>query len=317
MQRHPGLTRLTAVESAAHSRPQKVAGSAMNERPEATPSARPRRRLVLAAAGAAALGGGLWAWLRREADDGSLARVRAAGELRVGYAVEAPYALIATDGSVSGESPEVARTAATRLGLRTSWIKTPFERLLPELEARRFDLVAAGLFVNPKRAARVRFTRPTLRVRSAWLTLAGNPKGLSSYAALQRLDGVRVAALAGSVEHAALEELHLAPGRLVSVPDAQSGLAAVGSGAVDALALSLPTVRQMAAASGGRLDALPAQGSGVQDNLVALAVHHDDATLQAALDQVLADYVGSGAHRAMLQRFGLAAEDLPQGVDVR
>jgi len=276
-----------------------------------------RRRATLAGAGVVLLSGGLWAWLRHARDDGSLARVRAAGEVRVGYSVEAPYALIVADGSVSGESPEVARVAAARLGVRPRWIETPFERLLPELESRRFDLVAAGLFVNPQRAARVRFTRPTLRVRAGWLTRAGNPKGLSSYEQLVRQPGLRVAALAGAVEHAALQALALPPGMLVSVPDAQSGLAAVSSGIADALALSLPTVRQMAARSGGRLDAVPAQGTTVHDNLVALAVHHDDIMLQAALDTALAHYVGSAEHLAMLQRFGLGAEDLPPADDVR
>jgi len=153
-----------------------------------------RRRAALAAAVVAAGSGGVWAWLHGDADDGSLARARKAGELRVGYAVEAPYALVLPDGSVSGESPEVARAVATRLGLRTNWIKTPFERLLPELQARRFDLIAAGLFVNAQRAERVRFSRPTLRVRAGWLTLAGNPKGLASYEQLARQPDVRVAA---------------------------------------------------------------------------------------------------------------------------
>jgi len=101
------------------------------------------------------------------------------------------------------------------------------------------------------------------------------------------------------------------------VPDAQSGLAVVSSGAADALALSLPTVRQMAAESGGRLAAVPAQGAGLRDNLVALAVHRDDAALQAAIDRQLAAYLGNAEHRAMLQRFGLTADDLPQSPDAR
>lgn len=263
------------------------------------------------------LGGGLWFWLAHKRDDGSLQRVRAAGEIRVGYAVEAPYALLLPDGGVTGESPEVARAVAATLALRTAWVKTPFERLLPELQARRFDLVAAGLFVNAQRAAQVRFTRDTLRVRAGWLVQAGNPKQISSYEHLPQQPGVRVAALAGSVEQAALDALPLPPARRVLVPDAQSGLAAVSNGVADALALSLPTVRQMALASQGRLEALPAQGATLRDNRVALAVHRDDAALQAAIDAALAIYIGSAEHRAMLQRFDFTADDLPPDAHVR
>lgn len=285
--------------------------------PPSADSARSTRRRAALAVGAVLAGGGSWVWLRRAKGDGSLARVRAAGELRVGYAVEAPYVLLLPDGSVSGESPEVARAVAARLGLKTGWIKTPFERLLPELESRRFDLIAAGLFVNPQRAQRVRFSRPTLRVRAGWLVVAGNPKDLASYEQLARQPDVRVAALSGSVEQAALDALQLPAGRRVAVPDAQSGLAAVSSGAADALALSLPTVRRMAAASSGRLAALPVQGAAQRDNRVALAVHRDDAALQAAVDGALAGYVGSAEHRAMLQRFGLTPDDLPPADDAR
>lgn len=273
------------------------------------------RRAAVAAVLTAA--GGAWWWHGPTRDDGSLKRVQSAGELRVGYAVEAPYALLLPDGGVSGESIEVARVVAARLGLRTLWVKTRFERLLPELEARRFDLVAAGLFVNAERATRVRFTRDTLRVRAGWLTRAGNPKGLTSYDELVRQPGVRVAVLAGSVEDAALAALPLGEGRRLSVPDAQSGLAAVLSGAADALALSLPTVRQMAAASQGRLASQAVQGAALRDNRVALALHRKDATLHGAVDAALAGYVGSAAHRAMLERFGFTVDDLPPGEDAR
>jgi polar amino acid transport system substrate-binding protein len=254
-------------------------------------------------------------WWRRSAGDGSLRRVQDAGVLRVGYAVEPPYALVASDGSASGESPEVAREVARRLGLEPQWVLTDFEQLLDGLEVRRFDLVAAGLFIDPQRAQRVRFTRPTLRVRPGWLTLAGNPRKLSSYARLPRQAGLRVVVLAGSVEEAALRALAPPPGMLTPVPDAQSGLAAVSRGAADALALSLPSVLRMAASSRGRLEAVPAEGPGAQVGLVALALHRDDVALARAVDDTLAGYIGSAAHVAMLRRFGLSAADVPRADD--
>ena len=163
----------------------------------------------------------------------------------------------------------------------------------------------------------MRFTRDTLRVRAGWLVQAGNPKEIASYEHLLQQPAVRVAAIAGSVEQAVLDALPLPPARRVQVPDAQSGLAAVSAGVADALALSLPTVRQLAQASQGRLVALPAQGATLRDNRVALAVHRDDATLQVAIDAALADYVGSAEHRAMLQRFDFTADDLPADTHVR
>lgn len=264
--------------------------------------------------GLAAAAGAAWWWLRGS-DDASLQRVRAAGVLRVGYALEPPYAALQPDGEVSGESPEVARAVASQLGLRPAWVKTGFERLLPELEARRFDLVAAGLFISAERARRVRFSRPTLRVRAGWLVVRGNPKALGAYARLAGRSGVRVSAIAGSVEQAALQALALPAGTLVIVPDAQSGLAAVGSGEADGLALSLPTVRLMARSAGGPLEAVAADGA--TEHLTALALRREDTALQHAVDGALASYIGSPPHLAMLARFELGADDLPRTTDGR
>lgn len=250
-----------------------------------------------------------------EVGDQSLQRAREAGVLRIGYAVEPPYALVLPDGTVSGESPEVAREVARQLGLRTRWILTRFEQLIDELELGRFDMVAAGMFVNPSRQQRVRFSRPTLRVRPGWLTAAGNPRQLGAYSRLPALRGVRAVVLSGSVEEAELKTLALPGGSVVAVPDAQSGLAAVSSGAADGLALSLPTVAYMAATGTGRLAAVPADGPGVPVSLAALALRREDAALQRAVDEVLSRFIGTAAHVAILQRFGLSMADIPASAD--
>lgn len=260
--------------------------------------------LLLAAALVAAVLGG---WLVR--DDGSLHRVRAAGLLRVGYAVEAPYALVQPDGSVSGESPEVAAEVAREMGLRVQWIRTDFERLMTELELDRFDVIAAGLFVNPQRAQRVRFSVPTLRVRPGWLVAAGNPKALADYRGVDARTAVRVGVLAGSVEQQALQSQGAG---LLVLRDVQSALVAMRQGAIDAIALSLPTVRQMAAASEGRFVAVAADGGdAATGSHTALAFRREDKSLQQAVDVVLARYLGSTRHLQMLQRFNLTADDLP------
>ncbi|MFG5410328.1 transporter substrate-binding domain-containing protein [Piscinibacter sakaiensis] len=123
------------------------------------------------------------AWLGRE---DTLARLQRAGQLRAGYAVEAPYAVVLPDGSVGGESPRTLRHVAARLGLdRIDWLQLPFEGLIDALRARRVDVVSAGLFVTPARAARVRFADPTLRVRAGLLRrLLAVPDALAARAAL-------------------------------------------------------------------------------------------------------------------------------------
>lgn len=238
----------------------------------------------------------------------SLDRVQQRGELRIGYAPEPPYALLRADGTPTGEGPIVAAEVARQLGLEPVWILTSFDRLIPELEARRFDVVAAGLFVTPARARRVRFSRPTLRVRQGWLQAAGAAAMPPSYAQAQPSAQHPIAVIEGSVEMAYFQPRAGADGLLV-LPDAQAAAAAVAAGQAQALALSLPAVRALAAGSDGRLVARA--GNSVGASLVALALHRDDTELAAAVDGVLAGYIGSAEHVAALASVGLSAKDLP------
>ena len=117
-----------------------------------------------------------------------------------------------------------------------------------------------------------------------------------------------------------LLDLGLPPARLVVVPDAVTGRAAVESGAVDGLALSAPAIRWMALGGGlGRTDMAepfrpPAAARGLGS--VAFAFRLEDARLCAAWDDALRETIGGEAHRAMLGQFGLGAAELPRVADV-
>lgn len=258
---------------------------------------------------AALLGAVVWWWQSWHAPQLNL---RQPGVLRVGYAVEAPYAFVLPNGHVAGESPLCASEVAEALGLQVRWVQTTFDQLIPELEQGRFDLIAAGMFVTPERAARVRFSRPTLRARAGWLTRRGNPKRLGSYAALPSRADLRLGVLAGSVEERLLQALALSPGTLLPLPDAQTGIAAVSSGQIDALALSLPTVAYAARLQPARLAAVPATDGGTAaTHWVALAFRKQDERLAQAADRVLGRTLQSDAHLQALEQWGLGADDLP------
>lgn len=244
-------------------------------------------------------------------DDPSLKRVQAAGTLRIGYAVEAPFAMTGPAGEAVGESPSVAAAVAARLGLRPEFVLMDFGELIPALESGRVDLVAAGLFVTQARARRVMFSRPTLRVRPGWLARNERldvPQTAPDVVARPELN---VAVIAGAVETELLTQAGLPALRLQEFPDAASAAAAVRAGTADLLALSWPTVTAMAARSGGRLRAWPANYPGVDASLTALAVRRGELQLLAAVDAALAAHLGSPAHLAALASVGLGADDLP------
>jgi polar amino acid transport system substrate-binding protein len=273
---------------------------------------RRRRALVLVAAGLGAS--------RCGRGDRSLAVLRVAGRIRVGYAVERPYAFLRSDGQVDGESPALARLVATRLGIgHIDWVAADFDELIPALLAGRCDVVAAGLFVTKERARRVAFSRPTLHVPQGLLVRVGNPAGLRSYEQAVAAPRARLAAVAGSVEESWLRAAGLQEPRLLVVPDARTGEVAVASGLVEGLALSEPALRASLAERPGPLQlAQPfVQPAGARMGYVAFAFRRGEGALLAAWDAALDELVGGPEHAALLARLGLDDRWLPDRRSVR
>lgn len=264
-------------------------------------------RVVAVALLAASVGAAL---ALRDSDD-SLAALQSAGVIRVGYAVEPPYALLEPDGGVTGEAAEIARHIAARLGIaRIDWRLMEFDDLIDQLEARRIDVIAAGMFITAERSRQVAFSEPSFYARPGLLVADGNPEPIESYRqAVSRPDS-RIAVLRGSVEEQVIKQLGVQEARLVVVPDAQTGRRAVEAGLADALALSEPAVRWMARHQDlGRTRALimnSAQGEDAGYQRAAFAFRREDEALREAWNAELRAYLGSAGHREMLSRLGLA-----------
>lgn len=258
------------------------------------------RSLLLAAllvVGAA----GWWLWQAGRNGTASAGRV-----LRIGYAVEAPYAFLDAQGSVVGESAASAGLIAQRLGWRIEWVQTEFDLLIAELLDGRFDVIDAGLFITPERARQVRFAAPRLRVLPALLVRSGNALNLRSWQQVKAQPQLRLAVVGGSAEEARLRGLGFS--RLLSVPDARAGAAAVLAHLADGLALSLPTVRRLARQQEG-LEAVPVpDADGV--SYVAAAFRPQDASLLRAWNGAQAAVVGTPQHLAAIGPYGFGSEDL-------
>ena len=248
----------------------------------------------------------------------SLAQARKAGMIRVGYSVEAPYAFITPDGRVTGESPELARIIAARLGIpKIEWRLTEFHQLLEGLETGRFDVIAAGMFITPERQRLVSFSLPTFKISQGLLVYKGNPLGLHSYADIPKNPRAKIAVLSGSVEETAFIKLGCSEQQILRVPDAEAGRAAVRSRQADALALSAPTLRWMVAHPIAGLTEM-AEPFVNTEFLVensqtggAFAFRKSDRALISAWNSELKKFIGSPEHISVVREFGFTSEELP------
>ncbi|MDX1522826.1 MAG: transporter substrate-binding domain-containing protein, partial [Anaerolineae bacterium] len=115
-------------------------------------------------------------------EESTLERIQREGVVRVGFANENPYAFAKPDGTLSGEAVEVARAVFQALGVEEmEGVLTEFGSLIPGLQAGRFDVITAGMYVNPNRCEQILFADPEYQIGEALVVEAGNPLDLHSY----------------------------------------------------------------------------------------------------------------------------------------
>lgn len=253
--------------------------------------------------------------------DNSLSNLQKEETIRIGYAIEAPYAFLNADGEVTGLSPELAKIIVKKLGIKNiEWRLTEFGSLIEELESKRIDVIAAGMFITLERAQRANFSEPTFYVKEGLLVAKGNPKKIISLEQALTIEGINIAVLAGAIEEPLLKRIGYKESQYTLVPDAHSGKIAIETGLVDGLALSLPTLKWMVTQDiGHQIEIVepfiqPEIYVNEKMGYGAVQFRKEDVQLQKAWNEKLKDVLGSPEHLKMIKDFGFTKSDIPKNI---
>lgn len=173
----------------------------------------------------------------------TLAAAKKAGNINVGFANEAPYDFATASGQLTGEAPSVARAIMKQLGVpNITGVLTEFESLIPGLEAGRFDLVAAGMFITPQRCQQILFSDPDYAAPEALAVPAGNPKHLQTLQDVAKA-GAKLGVLSGAVEGGLAKSAGVSSSKIQEFPDQSSMIEGLTAGRIDAICLTSISLR--------------------------------------------------------------------------
>ncbi|MCB9483621.1 MAG: ectoine/hydroxyectoine ABC transporter substrate-binding protein EhuB [Dehalococcoidia bacterium] len=252
---------------------------------------------------------------------GTLAKAREQGYITIGFANEAPYGFADSSGEVTGEAPEVAKAIFAELGIpEVQGVVTTFGSLIPGLQAGRFDVIAAGMFINPDRCGQILFSDPDYCIPQAFAVPAGNPMGLMNYEDVANSDA-QIGVLSGGVEEGYALDLGVPEDRITRFDEATSLAEGLQAGRVDVIAATSLSIRaqldrlnddslEMTAGFTPVIDGQPQRGCG------GYGFRQEDQELRDAFNDVLAQMKGEDQIVGITEEFGFGSTEIDAAKDV-
>ena len=267
-------------------------------------------------------------WQANRSDAGeetTLQRIQRTKTVRIGFANEAPYGYLDTStGKVTGEAPEIARHILHEMGVdHIEPVVADFGSLIPGLKAKRFDIIAAGMYITPERGKEVAFSNPTYGISESIIVRAGNPLELHSYQDIRDDPDARIGVMGGSMEMVYAKQLGIEPSRISVFADYSSALLGLKGDQVDAVAATYLTVKDLLAKQQSTeieqvqdfedlvIDGKTIRGYG------AFGFRQSDEALVARFNEELAKFIGSPEHLELVEEFGFDRSTLPGNVTAK
>lgn len=275
---------------------------------------------------AASLGAIFWQANRPNTNtETTLVRIQKANSVRIGFANEAPYGYLDTSsGKVTGEAPEIAKAILKRMGVdHVEPIVADFGSLIPGLKAKRFDIIAAGMYITPQRAKEISFSNPSYAIGESFIVKAGNPLKLHGYEDVRDNPDAKLGVMGGSVEQGYARDMGVNDNQVLVFSDYNSAILGLKGGQIDAVAATDLTVNDLLQKQDS--DEIE-KATDFQDPIIdgqtirgygAFGFRQEDVALRERFNEELAKFIGSPEHLELVKKFGFDQSTLPGDVTAK
>jgi polar amino acid transport system substrate-binding protein len=239
-------------------------------------------------------------------------RIKEGKSIRIGFTNEVPLAYPGTSGEPEGfVNVYVINLLKTMGYTNIEPVQTDWGGLIPGLQANRFDMITAGMYVLKKRCENVLFSEPMGEVSDVLIVPKGNPKRIENYADIAAKDG-KMAACAGCNTIPDARADGVKNDNILALPQMEDMLAAVTSGRADAAAGPYFTMLNFARNSQGAVELTdPAKMPESSRNWNSIVFRKDDADFVKAFNEAQTAYLGSPEMLKAVASYGYSKANLP------
>lgn len=247
---------------------------------------------------------------------GALEQARQSGTIKVGIAGELPYGYTDKSGKLTGQAPEVARAVFNSIGIRNiDATQVDFGQLIPALNARQFDMVAAGMDITPARCKNAAFSIPDYVAPAAFLVPKGNPQQVLRFEDVTA-KGLKLAVETGTVEQTYAQQLGVPQQQTLALADQNALLQAVVQGRVYAAVLTnISLLNAVKENPGAPVEVTPAFTPVIdgkpQIEVGGFVFRKADADLLNAFNTGLKTLHDNGQWLRIVEPFGFTKDNLP------
>jgi polar amino acid transport system substrate-binding protein len=209
-----------------------------------------------------------------------------------------------------GSDIELGQEIAKRFGVKAEWANTPFDGIIPALQAKHCDAILSQLFDKPARREVVDFV-DYMYSSQALLVHKGNPKNIKS---LDDLSGVKIAAENGTTIQSLVEDQNKKfeaagkpPANLVIFPKDSDALQALQINQVDVYGTTMETAAYFSLKAN---DVFDVAGEPFAKILTGIAIRKDDNELRDAVQKAFDAIKADGTYASILKKWHLEGDTL-------
>lgn len=197
------------------------------------------------------------------------------------------------NGKIVGLDADIIEAVAEKLGIKYEWLDTTFDGLIPALQAKKMDIVIAGMSITTEREKAVNFSIPYLTSKVAFVVNKEKP-----YQTLEELKGKKFGAELGTTKEAAARKIEGA--EVTPFSSSTGALMALKSGKIDAIVLDESVALNFIETNSELMIGVILEGEPK-----AIAFNKDDNELKEKFNEVLQELLNDGTIQKLREKYGV------------